>query len=164
MLLEKIDNLRKEGRAVYEKAQRLEKMLPQIRRESYNSLKAKYPGIEQRDWAGLVRAMQAGKLPVDMSEEINVIYEEISTYKEQAAAARIRSKEIYAAAAAADTRRALDPEVDPTPRGQHQKLRQCTQYPQRKDCNDGESETEKWKRCKFMVYGESGFRCIAPTK
>lgn len=164
MLIAKLNALAIEGRAMLDEAKRLEKMLPQMKRDGYAALKMKYPQVEQRDWAGLVKALQLGKLPVNMLEEANVIYGKISTCKEQAEAAKMRGKELYDARAAADTRRVLDPDVHPIPVGHYPKLRNCTQYPQRKDCNVGESETEKWARCKFMVYGEKDWHCTAPSK
>lgn len=163
------DHSKEEWCVLWDRAKDIERQLPELRRQAFAQLKARFPDIEYKAFHTLCRACQAGKLPDNLATEVAQHHERISALEEESRTSRARSDQLLAEKQASDTRVILDPSVDPIPAGRYPKLRQCRTYPLRQDCNYGDNETSKWERCEYMKYDDScsildpnRWKCTAP--
>jgi hypothetical protein len=159
------DVTKEEWCILWDRAKSLERTLPERRKEALSALKAKHPNLPYKNWSGVSRAIDAGKLPPHVLDDAAPVDARLRALAEEAATARRRSDQLLAEKHAAEKRPLLNPDVDAIPPGVYPKLADCTEYPLRRDCNYGENATARWDRCGYMVYGgiPGVWKCGAPS-
>jgi len=163
-------NLRREqleqSSALWDEAKRIESQLPALRQAAFARVKASHTGIRYRSWGVLRTVARTSKVAKPYFALVREEAKAIDSIAARAAWCRKESDRLGEMARAADHRRILDPDTDPIPAGPYQKLRDCSQYPLRLTCNEGDLDSVRWPRCKFMTFDragpDGGWICVAP--
>lgn len=140
---------------LWEDAKRIEAQLPTRKAAAFESLKRQFPETTYKRFGSFAIAVRQGKLDGELARVVNEFVKEFESLEQEALRCRAESDRLYKEAAEADTRKWLDPAVDPIPPGPYSKLRECRTYPLRRSCNYGENTEARWDRCEFMRYDDS---------
>jgi hypothetical protein len=160
------DQSKEEWFVLWERAKQLEHILPRERKDALALLRLKHPDLAYKTWPGVARAFEAGALPTRVAQDAASAYLRIKALAEEARNARKKSERLLAEKQATDERPWLSGTDEPIPPGPYPKLAECTEYPLRRDCNYGENETERWRRCSFMQRDATSgtWKCGAPSQ
>jgi hypothetical protein len=140
---------------LWTKAKEIERKLPIRKREAFAELKRRFPQAKYQNFGSLAVAARNGRLQSEVAQAVAEYVKEFEGLEAEARRCRDESDRLYKEKAAADTRKVLDPAVDPIPAGEHPKLRACLTYPLRLSCNYGENAEARWGRCEYMRYDDS---------
>lgn len=141
---------------LWDQAKNIEKLLPIKRQEIYDKIKKKYPLITYKNFVSLNSAFLHNKLTNEIREDIVNDIKNLEELKAKAKYCREESDRLIQERLSKDTRTFLDPKTQPIPADDiYQKLANCTIYPLRQSCNNGENKDFKWERCEYMKYDNS---------
>lgn len=138
-----------------EEARRIEACLPVRKAAAFELLKRQFPDLKYRRFGSFAIAARQGRLEGALACTVGQHLKEFDTLEEQARRCRAESDRMYKEFAEADTRKWLDPAVDPIPAGPYEKLRECLTFPLRRSCNYGENAEAQWSRCEHMRYDDT---------
>jgi hypothetical protein len=148
-------NVGQNAEQLWTKAKEIETELPIRKRSAFAELKSRFPQIKSVKFGALAVAARQGRLDAALASAVAQYATEFEALEGEARRCRLESDRLYKKEAAADTRRWLDPAVDPIPAGEYPKLRACLTYPLRQSCNYGENAESRWGRCEHMQYDDS---------
>lgn len=154
---------REEWALLWDRAKLLKSQIPIRKRDAFAELNNRFPDLEYKNFGGLARAALKGKLTNAVAAIVVEYDSAINKLIAEAAKCRQESDRLLKAKQQADIRPFLDPAADPIPTGSHSKLCECRIYPLRRDCNYGENEGARWKRCEYMKY-DNGKLIFDPTR
>jgi hypothetical protein len=140
---------------LWTKAKEIDAQVPVRKRAAFAELKHRFPQIKYRNFGSLAVAARQGRLDVELASVVAQYATEFDALEGESRRCRVESDLLYKEEAAADTRKSLDPAVDPIPPGEYPKLRACLTYPLRQSCNYGENAESRWGRCEHMQYDDS---------
>jgi hypothetical protein len=167
--MEEILQERERWQELWDQAKDLERTAAVRRKGTLDYVVGRFKQVKYKRFGDLLKGARAGKVPEEAARLALECDDEVKKMLAEARSCRQEMERLLEEKRRSDTRKVLDPRIDPIPAGQYPKLRDCKTFPLRRCCNYGENESARWERCEFMKYQEGSlitdprrWQCVAP--